>query len=231
MQTEVESLRVASQNIANAQTTAYRRQMLVTHLQFDRLLGEASVTAPNAGVMQTQIAVDLQPSTMKSTGEPLDIAMAGPGFMTLQSDAGTLLTRRGDLHLSSDGILVSSTGIPVLGNKGTIQIGAGTAAIGTDGSIKVDGNVIDQLRVVDVSDTTKLVPLGDGSYNADAADVQQTDSDPGIRQGFLETSNVVPVNEMVQLMETVRRFESEQKFALAYDGMLTNAISVLGKVG
>ena len=52
----------------------------------------------------------------------------------------------------------------------------------------------------------------------------------GLRQGFLETSNVQPINEMVQLMDTMRRFEAEQHFVRGYDGMVDEAIKTLGKI-
>jgi flagellar basal-body rod protein FlgG len=229
MHSDVENLRVISQNIANAETTAYRRQVAVNHLQFEQMLDGVNGQPPSLAAMQTQIAFDLQPGTLKSTAESLNVALDGPGFFVLQSNQGTVLTRRGDFHIATDGALVASNGSPVLGAKGTIQLGSGTPVIGADGSIKVGSDLVDQLRVVNVIDASRLVSLGDGTYRVDSSDVQEGDSHGAVRQGFLEASNVTPVNEMVQLMETVRRFEAEQKFVHAYDGMLDRAISELGK--
>jgi flagellar basal body rod protein FlgG len=182
------------------------------------------------------VAIDLQPGTLKSTAEPLHVALDGPGFLVLQqppqstsSGQDMLLTRRGDLHVSADGYLVSSVGLPVLGSAGPIHVGSATPAIAADGSVRIDNQWVDELRIVNVADGSSLQPLGDGTYRADLGAVSEGDRSASVRQGFLETSNVVPVNEILQLMETVRRFEAEQKFALAYDGMLDKAISELGK--
>jgi flagellar basal-body rod protein FlgF len=229
MHADVDNLRVVSQNIANTETTAYRRQLTVSHLQFEQLLGAANGQLPSAAATQMQVAFDLQPGTLKSTTEPLHVALDGPGFFVLQSDQGPVLTRRGDFHIGADGTLVSATGNPVLGAKGTIQLGSAAPAIGADGAIKVDGDLVDQLRVANVTDTSRLVSLGDGNYRIDPAYLEEGDSHGAVRQGFLESSNVTPVNEMVQLMETLRRFEAGQKFVHAYDGMLDKAISELGK--
>jgi flagellar basal-body rod protein FlgG len=231
MRTETEVLRVISQNIANAQTVAYRRQVPVNHVQFDQLLETTANAQLQLPKSQFTVAVDMQQSTLKSTGDPLNVALDGAGFFMVQTAHGPALTRRGDFHLTGDGTLVSFGGDAVLGQKGVIQIGSGKPAISVDGSVSIGGAVVDQLRVVNVSDKAHIESLGDGTYRASMSDIEERDIRPSVRQGFLEGSNVAPVNEMIQLMETVRRFETEQKFARAYDGMLEKAISELGKIG
>ncbi len=236
MRTEAEVLRVISQNIANMQTVAYRRQVPVTHVQFDQLVNASASAQAQAAQLQSvqlpqfDVAIDQKTATLKSTGEPSNVALDGPGFFVVQTEQGPALTRRGDFHVAPDGTLVSSSGDVVLGEKGALQIGSGALTISSDGVVSVNDSVIDQLRIANVANNVRLASLGDGTYRVDPQQLEEASSRPSVRQGFLETSNVVPVNEMIQLMETVRRFEAEQKFARAYDGMLNQAISELGKI-
>jgi len=142
-----------------------------------------------------------------------------------------IFTRRGDLHVAADGTLVSFLGAPVLGEKGPIQISSSNPSIAADGTISVNGDVIDRLRVINVAKDANLESLGDGTFRTAIAALEEQTGRASVRQGFLEGSNVAPVNEMIQMMETLRRFEAEQRFARAYDGMLDKAISELGKIG
>ena len=236
MQADADTLRVVSQNIANAETTAYRRQVPVSHLQFDQALGVvqsrvAALSVEPPAPTGLQVAFDMRPASLKSTGEPLNLALDGRGFFVLQSSDGMFLTRRGDLRVGADGTLLGASGAPILGDRGPIQIGTESPTIAADGSVSVNGELIDRLRVVDVSDPSLLSSIGDGVYRVDASNVVEGTQPASVRQGFLESSNVAPVGELMQLMETVRRFEAEQKFVRAYDGMLDKAISELGKVG
>ncbi|HEY4211196.1 MAG TPA: flagellar hook basal-body protein [Steroidobacteraceae bacterium] len=224
MQAEAESLRVISQNIANAQNTAYRREIALNRVAFEDLSGAGKVSNP-------QSVVDLRPGTLRSTGGVFDVAIEGPGFFVVQGQGGELLTRRGDFHLDAEGQLVTRQGAVVLGTKGPIRIDTGTTpAIDTDGSVRVGDNVVDTLRVQEVSDKSSLHPAGEDAYITNEQTPPVESSSSRVRQGFLETSNVQPVNEMVELMDTMRRFEAAQHFVRGYDGMVDEAIKTLGKI-
>jgi flagellar basal-body rod protein FlgG len=97
--------------------------------------------------------------------------------------------------------------------------------------VRVNDAPVDRLRVVEVIDGAQLRPAGDDTYEL------ATDGEPPldagasqVRQGYLETSNVQSVNEMITLMETMRRFEASQRFVRGYDEMVGKAIDTLGKV-
>lgn len=235
MRTDADALRVIGQNIANAGVTAYRRQIPMAAAGFERMLGgAASATADPQTVVRSidgNVAIDLRPGSLKSTGAPLDVALEGSGFFVLQSVAGPVLTRRGDFHVSAEGTLTAASGEAVLGDNGAIHIGVGTPAIETDGTIRIGKDIVDRLRVVQVANDADLRHLGNGLYASSSGALADSEVYPVVRQGFLETSNVTPVSEMVQLMETMRHFEGAQRFVHAHDRMLEKAISELGKVG
>jgi flagellar basal-body rod protein FlgG len=235
MRADAEAVRVIGHNIANSQVPGYRRQIAVRALSptFATVADEATMRmqALDMASPTMSIETDLRAGALQSTGRALDVALEGTGFFVLQTATGPLLTRRGDLQVSAQGTLSAATGQPILGEQGLIEIGSGIPAIDADGTIRLDGEVIDRLRVVQVVNQEGLQYLGNGLFSAgDSAGVVAQDQ-ALLRQGFLESSNISPVGEMVQMMEAMRRFESAQRFVRGYDQMMEKAISELGKVG
>ena len=155
------------------------------------------------------------------------MALEGPGFFVIDTPQGEALSRRGDFRLDSEGRLVNHDGLPVLGRAGGIVL-EGTPQISADGTLRVAGETVAQLRVAQVAPDSQLVSLGNDLYRA--PQLPEGDDAARVRQGFLETSNVDSVQEMVRLIETMRHFEAVQRFVTGYDSMVGKAISELGKV-
>jgi flagellar basal-body rod protein FlgF len=219
MRADADALRMIGQNVANAEVTAYRRQVPVQSTSF----------ATQLDAIASEPAVDRRAGTLKTTGEPLDLALEGNGYFALQAAGGRVYTRRGDFRISADGMLTAASGQPVLGTAGPIHVGTAIPAIDSDGTVRVGQDVIDQLQLTYFGDEGKLRYLGESLY-ADAGDAAASDNGyAAIRQGFLESSNVTPVTEMVQLMETMRHFETAQRLVRGYDQMMEKAISELGR--
>jgi flagellar basal-body rod protein FlgF len=228
MRADAEALRLIGQNIANAEVTAYRRQIPLSSVGYSQIATEME-RSENA--LSTGVAIDPQPGTLRATGETFHIAIEGSGYFAVQSPAGIALTRRGDFRVNAQGMLTSASGHPVMGTSGPLLIGASSPVISTDGTVSVDDEVIGQLQIVQVAPDAQLQYLGEGMYAAASGVLASNDGYGAVRQGFLETSNVTPVGEMVQLMETLRHFEASQRFVRGYDQMMEKAISELGKIG
>lgn len=234
MRADAEALRVTGHNIANADVTGFRRQISVNSVDSTSFVdaetaASARMQAQPGLVPTSHVATDVRPGTLKSTGRALDVAIEGAGYLLLQAAQGQLLTRRGDLQISPQGLLTAASGAPVLGEQGVIDVSGGTPSIDLDGTVRVDGQIVDRLKVVEALDEATLQYLGNGEFSA-TGDVIPSEHSM-LRQGFLEASNVAPVGEMVQMMETMRHFEAGQRFVRGYDQMLEQAISELGKIG
>ena len=225
MRNDAETLRMIGQNVANMETVAYRREIAVMRPSFDQATdaARAALAAPSG----VESAIDLRPGTLKGSSEPLHVALEGPGFFVIDTPQGEALSRRGDFRLDSDGRLVNHDGLPVLGRAGGIVL-EGTPQISADGTVRVAGETVAQLRVAQVAPDSQLVSLGNDLYRA--PQLPEGDDAARVRQGFLETSNVDSVQEMVRLIETMRHFEAVQRFVTGYDSMVGKAISELGKV-
>ena len=226
MRNDAETLRVIGQNVANIETVAYRREIAVMRQNFDQVTDDAR--AAMASPQQIETAIDLRPGTLKSTSETLHMALEGPGFFVVDTPQGEALTRRGDFRLDSEGRLVTQAGLSVLGEGGAIHLDGGAPQIAPDGSVRVNGEIVARMRIAQVASESQITPLGGDLYAA--AQLPQGNDAARVRQGFLEASNVESVQEMVRLMETMRHFESVQRFVRGYDDMMGKAISELGKV-
>jgi len=222
MHADAEAVRVISQNVANSQTPAYRREISVVRASFAEALD--GFTTP-----QLQTVTDSRAGTLQSTGEPLNLALEGKGFFVVGTANGEMLTRRGDFRLDAEGRLVTRAGDPVLGTRGVIHVGDRIPTITADGSVHVGDAIVDRLRIVSVADESSLRPVGEGLFVMTGGDPDPAAPYGAVRQGFLETSNVQAINETVRLLETMRHFEMAQRFMRGYDSMMEDAISTLGR--
>jgi flagellar basal-body rod protein FlgG len=230
MRNDAETLRVIGQNVSNIDTVAYRREIAVMRSSFDQAANAArEELGMNAGLapVEFETTFDQRPGTLKASAEALHLALEGPGFFVVDTPQGEALTRRGDFRLDSEGRLVTQQGMPILGENGHVHI-AGTPQIAPDGAVRVEGQVVAQLRVAQVAPDSPLTSMGADLYGG--TQLPQGDSSARVRQGFLEASNVESVQEMIRLIETMRHFEGVQRFVRGYDDMMGKAISELGKV-
>jgi flagellar basal-body rod protein FlgG len=151
---------------------------------------------------------------MKSTGNPLDLAIAGDGFFRVQTPEGEFLTRQGVYHLSAEGFVVDAHGNQLLGAGGPLQVAEGGAVlVDADGGFSVNGELIDTIELVRIEDPRALEKVGNSLLRirpgADAQAIPAEDST--VEQGFLEAANVDVVSEMVNMIEAMRAFEAYQK--------------------
>lgn len=222
MQADMARLDRIAMNLANAQTAGFKRDIAAA-TPFARHLD----ATPVAGVQ-----MDPRPGTLRATGRSLDVALAGPGWFEVLAEGGPAYTRQGEFRLDARGRLVTGQGLPVMGTSGEIQLLQGTAVIDARGRV-YDGPVaagtpVAQLKLVLLDPLAPVQRLGAGLVRGTAGGPAQ---EAEVRQGHLEASNVNPMQEMVQLLQALRHFESMQKLALGYDEMLAAAIRRLGEPG
>jgi len=226
---DTERLRIISHNLANVSTVAYKRQVGVTQ-PFDMLLGAkgpraATAAHPFNGVTEL---TDRSAGTLTHTGNPLDLAIEGDGFFVVDTGTQEIYTRQGTLRLDTEGTLVNVRGQAVETLSGPVRLTSPAPAIDAQGNIRDSGAVVAQLKVVTVSNPQSLVPLGNGAYAPTDATATEPADAARVRQGYTEQSNVVTMHEMINLIETMRHFETSQKFLQGYDGMLQRALTDLG---
>jgi flagellar basal-body rod protein FlgF len=228
MTNDIARMNVIGQNLANASTAGYRREMPVATAFQDALAAGARGAYPAqlAGVDRVQ---DFKPGMLQSTRNPLDFAIQGDGFFEIQTDAGSRYTRQGNFRLDSLGRLVTESGSPVMSDGGEIVLKSGKVSVDAQGRILEGDRPAGTLRIARFSDPHTLTHLGSGMYAMGQGSTLRTDGYAQVRQGFVEGSNVNSTQEMVRMIETVRHFESGQKLIQAYDDMLERALNKLGE--
>ncbi|MBV8660333.1 MAG: flagellar hook-basal body protein [Burkholderiales bacterium] len=233
MQNDLQRLDAISQNVVNTSTPGYRRTMSVSQ-SFDEVLQR---TAPSTGTQGVQVtlptlvmATDHSAGPLKPTGNPLDIALEGEGYLEVMTPGGLAYTRAGNLHLDERGRLVTAQGFAVQGRSGEIVAsGSATPTIAANGEVSDGTTVLGQIRLVDFADKHSLEKGPDGLLRPTAKAADPVETSATLRTGYLEGSNVVPLHEMVGMMETSRHFESQQKLFQGYDEQLSTAIQKLGQ--
>jgi len=200
LKTQSNALEIVANNIANVRAV-YRGQIP----SFDSIIAQTAGGQMNGWERLTNEFAALNGSrlnmaegNLEHTGNPLDLAIEGPGLFTVQSNSGTLYTRNGGFRVSAAGQLVSAAGDPVLSATGPITIPSGEPAISADGTVSVSGAVVGKLQIAEFAANTKLEPAGESYYAAPWKAAKSAISS-SVRQGTLESSNVSPVAAMVSL--------------------------------
>ena len=207
--------RVIASNMSNAQTTGFRAEMLYSTPV--TLTGPAlEARALSEGEVK---GADMRPGTISHTGRPLDVAMTGNALLTLQAEDGSeAYTRRGDLAVSTSGVLENGDGRPVLGDGGPITIPpGGLVAISPDGSITVtspeapnEPQAVGKLKLANPTGSQIAKGL-DGLFRVVGGGALPTDESARLQPQALEQSNVDPAGVIVQMVEAQRLFDIRTK--------------------
>jgi len=234
MDFDARRLGVIAQNVANSTTTGFKKAILVSRPFADLLgieagaAGGAAAAAP-ASAPDIATVTDFTQGTQRSTGNPLDVAIEGNGFFELREGDRVFYTRQGTFRIDAGGRLVNEAGLTVSGSAGDITLTTAQPVIDARGRVSEAGKQVGELRLVRVANPQSLENLGSGLYAATDKTSVQPEASVQVRQGFLESSNVATMQEMVRMIETMRHFEASQKVIQAYDGILDKAISKLGE--
>ena len=175
----------------------------------------------------------IQKGNLTFTGNPLDITVDGDGFFTLETDNGIRYTRNGQFQLSNTGEIVTATGAKLLGQSGPIQIPPGGIEILVDskGNVRVDGNNIGTLMITNFTDLTSLVSIGDSSFTAPIESINENnDIDIKVAQGYLESSNVDIVIELVDMIANMRSYEASNNVIKSFSDLLERLISTQSNI-
>ena len=246
MQAMQTQLAVIANNLANSQTTAFKRGMpnfedLFYHQEkfpgtIDQLGQRTAVgIAVGTGARLTNVENDQTQGAMNQTGQQLDVAIQGPGYFKVQDPSGdTLYTRDGNFSLNANGniVMASSNVGRLLQPSISIPQGVTAIQISPEGVVTVQQpnqtqmQSVGQIELVNFVNPQGLLSLGGNLYSQTDASGNATTANPGqngmgtLMQSSLEASNVEPVSELVSLITTQRSFELNSQCVQACDQML-----------
>lgn len=212
---------VIANNLANVNSNGYKRDVMFSEL----------IKSNDKSKSQNQLATDFSQGALIQTNNPLDLAISGEGFFTVDDGDQFAFTRDGHFSRGADGYLRSSSGLPVMGQAGWIDLGINGEAVADirvsmKGDVYVDDELIDRLEISSFDDQAKLNKIGANLYRADAGTYENRVEEPSILQGKIEGSNVQAVHEMVELIQLQRNFETAQKALRTLDDATSKANSL-----
>jgi len=226
-----DALDVVADNLANIDTTGYKARH-----EFYKALAAASEGSAdplnnainNYGVLGGA-TTDLRPGSVEHTGNQLDLALEGPGFLTVQTPSGIRYTRNGSLHLGSNGELLTATGDKVLATPPSptadpvpITLPEGPISVSADGTISSQGTVVAQINLVEFSKDAQLTPEGSSYFQAPKGAARPA-SEVAVRQGSLEASNYNPVEGTVDLIAVQRHAQFLERALSIFDSDFAQA--------
>lgn len=206
-----------SHNLANINTPGFKSDQVDFRSVF--ITGGNALESRVYSVIEGSSS-NLDAGAINATGNPLDIAINGPGWIAVQSpDGGEAYTRAGNLKISAGGILQNGAGHPVLGDGGPISVPpATTINIGDDGTISMiaagtDGNTVVQLERIKLvnPEPTDLHKGTDGLFRLPEGEVAEADAAVQLTTESLESSNVSAVGALVHMIDLARTYELQIK--------------------
>lgn len=209
----MQALDTIASNLANSSTAGYRAE----HNVFSSVLaskGAASETALNQAINNFGIlsgtTLDQRQGALQKTGNELDLGIEGPGYFVVQTPNGPMYTRNGAFQVSTNGQLITAHGDAVMGDNGVITMMPGPVSISANGTISSNGALSGKLKVVEFPAGTQMSSVGDTYYSA-PANTAVPAAASNVRQGMIESSNVNPVENMVELVTAQRSAEMMQR--------------------
>lgn len=245
---QAESIRqdVIANNLANLNTKGFKRDLAVlqarenkdirrTHnpVSADPLAAQRRVEIGElgTGVLVDRIVKRFEQGDFQDTESPLDMALDGDGYFTLEDATGErLYTRAGDFTLDADGFIIDKGGRRLLGTDGPIRVPRETAfQVGLDGIVTVNRRPIAQLALARFADPDgELEKRGDTLFRF-TGEGEPLASDAQVRQGMLEGSNVNSVAAMTEMIMALRQYEANQKAIHHQDETLAKAVNEIAR--
>lgn len=243
MEAQQMQLDVISNNLANVSTNGFKRANAVFEDLMYQNLRQVGANSSEQSQLPTGLQIGLGVRTvatsrsfaqgnLQQSGNKLDVAVQGNGFFQVTMPDGTTnYTRDGSFQVNSQGQLVTATGLPVADGV-TVPANATSVAIGGDGVVtaQIPGSAAPQtigtIALASFINPAGLEPKGQNLYAESAASGQPTSGTPGengmgaLMQGFVETSNVNVVQELVTMIQTQRAYEMNSKAIQTSDQML-----------
>lgn len=224
MKDQFDKNNIVANNLANINTIGFKKDKIFFEV-LDKKVGETRDAAQ---------LTDFSQGHLEETNSPLDLAISGRGFFTVETENGMAFTREGHFKLDRNGILRTTNGYAVMGHGGMIALNIGphepeNVVITQSGEVLVGDEQVGELLISDFENLNNLKKAGSNLFVATEEAIGFEPGQVTIQQGFLERSNVNPAQEMIDLISIQREFESVQKMVRTMDDIFNSAVNQLGK--
>lgn len=184
----------------------------------------------NGGSVVNSVVTSFTQGNLRETDRALDLAIKGDGFFCVRIDGEERYTRDGSFLIDAEGYLSTSEGHRVVGDLGDVYIGRQAMDVNKNGEIFLDELFWDRLKLVTFERPEELRKIGDSLYAAGEDNDYRYGIEGEVFQGYLETSNVNSIKEMVNMISAFRTYEANQRVIMAYDEIIGKAVNEIGRV-
>jgi flagellar basal-body rod protein FlgF len=223
-------LQTISSNVANMNTPGYRADGISFEAQLAKT-GDITVAFADSGTG----FISRRAGAVSKTGNPLDVAVQGDGWLGIKTPGGIVYTRDGRMTIQESGQLTTLNGYPVLDAGGApilLDASAGAPDIAPDGMITQKGNQVGALGLFSIDEDAKLRRYDNSGVIPDKPATPVLDFGAnGVAQGYIEGSNVNPILEMTKMIAVTRAFDGIDAATSKSESSLTDAIKTLGAAG
>ena len=222
---------VVANNMANMNTAGYKTGSMLFEGHIMPVAEMNEMTGQDkrlSFVLDSSVYRSFEEGGFKQTGNDLDVAISGEGWLVAQTPDGERYTRNGQLKLDAEGQLVTPSGYPILGDGGPISFSSNDTGIeiATDGTISTSQGIKDRLRVVQFENNAALKKEGETMFSTSQS--PEIVEDVRVLQGVIEQSNVKPINELTKMIETLRAYTSMAQTMSQAQELRRQAIEQLG---
>jgi len=226
---QITRLDTVANNLANANTAGFKRELVFAQEFTEAQQKAIGKEADWEKVKISGVVTDFSQGPLERTGNPLDMAIEGDAFFVVRTPNGEMYTRDGNFTLSADGMLITKSGYPVLSETGEITIDGNEFVVDEQARMTVNGTPIGTLELATFPKPYPLQCAVDGLYSQPAgAPAPSRAENFNIVQGAVEGANVNLISEMVEMIESFRHFETNQRIVQIQDESLGKAINQLG---
>lgn len=242
MNSYIEKINLISNNISNADTVGYKKDIYQSQ-SFDNILSDKiedllSNTSNSAesmigsipGVFTSDIKTIFTQGIISEAQDDSYIALSGEGFIETENDSNeTFYTRGGKLVIDQEGYLATEEGYRVKGQNGFIKVEKEGYKIDENGQVSIDDKEIDKIKMIDFIDSDLLTKYKNGLYtNSFSNNIKEADC--SVEQGKIENSNVDIGSEYLELISVYRNFETNQKVIQMVDEVQEMTVNEIGRV-
>jgi flagellar basal-body rod protein FlgG len=217
-------------NLANANTTGYKRRLTAFQCLLEAQMQGADPANVLTGEVKGTVTIDHAQGPLTNTGRSLDVAIEGEGFFVIETPEGPLYTRNGSFEVNPQGQLVDASGRTVSGEGGPIvlpgAVGVSRITVSQDGTVWAGGQSVGRLSLVRFENPSVLEPVGQSCFRAPAGAAPGPTANAKVRQFFQEGSNVNVVEELVGLIAVTRLYEANVKAIEKQDEQARNLLQV-----
>ncbi len=242
MNVQQKKVDIISNNISNINTNGYKKDQIIENSFKDVLTSRIrdgknnkQIGKMSLGVKVDRVYTDFSQGGLKQTDEPYDLAISGSGLFKVASFASSgepevFYTRDGSFTVDEENFLRTKDGLFVLSNNEKIQLENGRLRVNKDGSLYQNEFSEAKLDIVDFENLDSLRKV-ESSLFVSTEDSKEKEFTGTVNQGFLETSTVNSVSEMIELISATRIYEGNQKIIQTYDETMNKVVNEVGRVG